>query len=305
MNRVAKELEERIKAEEAKMQEPVPEPEVVAAEPEVNPEPQPQPEPDPAPESEVQEDLAKKYMEEAENWKKRRKDAERGLHESLQEKAELKKQLEALQQEIESLKTSRTSMPDHEVDDLWAGYDDIKKAFHADLERRLPKSDPRIEQALRELEEQKALVKQQEQERRMQEHYARVASIHPDAADFFNPDSEKSKILLGWAINQAPEYQEAAENPGAHSEQFVIRMLNELKRDLGMTKKAEKPALGDIAVQKSSTSKPAAKVDADIFSEQELGSMKDLIAQNRRDPEKLREIMAKLERTEQHLLTRR
>jgi len=132
----------------------------------------------------------------------------------------------------------------------------------------------------------------------MEDHFARVASVHNDAADFFNPEKDIARALEGWAHSQAPEYLEAVTNPVSKSPEFVARMLKEFKQEIGLTKKAVKPDLGDIAVQKNAAPTiPAKKPENDVFTADELKRLPQMIAANRGNAEALAAIDAKLERT--------
>ena len=242
------------------------------------------------------EELMAKYKEEAEQWKKRRKDAEKGLTEMGQERAELKKQVDELRSQIESLKIQPTISTESPLD--WEGFDDIGNKVEQRLGLLKNEMETKLQETMRLLEQERQKAKDIEFRTKAEEHYAKVASVHPDASDFFNPEHEMNAVLLGWAQTQAPEYLEAVENPVGRSPQFVSRMLSELKRDIGMTKTKAKPDLGDIAVKKGATTvSPAAKQEVDVFTEEELAALPRLIANARGNQEALAAIEAKLDRT--------
>lgn len=242
------------------------------------------------------EELIAKYKEDAEQWKKRRKDAEKGLTEMGQERAELKKQVDELRTQIEALKAQPTVSTESPLD--WEGFDDIGNKVEQRLGMLENRLESKLQETMRLLEQEREKAKEIEFRTKAEEHYAKVASVHSDASDFFNPEHEMNAVLLGWAQTQAPEYLETVENPISRSPQFVSRMLSELKRDLGMTKAKAKPDLGDIAVKKGATVvAPAAKQEVDVFTDEELASLPRLIASARGNQDALAAIEAKLDRT--------
>lgn len=249
------------------------------------------------------EDLIAKFKEEAEAAAKRKKELEAGMTKAFQESAEYKKALKERDDELARLKAeldaARIQKETEELDSSrWEGYDDIGKAVKAELAIERARILAEVEEAKRiATQEREALLKQAEQ-RKMEEHFARVAAVHSDAADFFNPEKDLARALEGWAHSQAPEYLEAVSNPVSKSPEFVARMLKEFKQEIGLTKKAVKPDLGDIAVQKNAApSTPAKKPELDVFTDAELKSLPQMVAANRGNAEALAAIEAKLERT--------
>ena len=139
------------------------------------------------------EDLIAKFKEEAEAAAKRKKEMEAGMTKAFQESAEYKKALKERDDELARLKAeldnARIQKETEQLDSsLWEGYDDIGKAVKAELARERARILAEVEEAKRiATEEREALLKQAEQ-RKMEEHFARVAAVHNDAADFFNPE---------------------------------------------------------------------------------------------------------------------
>ncbi len=249
------------------------------------------------------EDLIAKFKEEAEAAAKRKKEMEAGMTKAFQESAEVKKALKERDDELARLKAeldnARIQKETEQLDSSrWEGYDDIGKAVKAELAIERARILAEVEEAKRiATQEREALLKQAEQ-RKMEEHFARVAAVHNDAADYFNPEKDLARALEGWAHSQAPEYLEAVSNPVSKSPEFVARMLKEFKQEIGLTKKAVKPDLGDIAVQKSAApSTPAKKPELDVFTDEELKRLPQMVAANRGNAEALAAIEAKLERT--------
>ena len=246
------------------------------------------------------EDLLKKFKEEGDKLKQRKKELERGLNETARERNELKEELDRIRQELESVKSLKHVETQTQSID-WEGFDDIGQKVMQSQSQLKAELQAQVNEAKRMLEEERKRSQDLLLKAKAEEHYQKVASVHNDAADYFNPDNDKHAVLMGWAQFQAPEYATAADNPLSMSAEFVSRMLTELKRDIGATKAKAKPALGDIAVAKDGSSKPANKVAADVFTNDELRNLDSMIAQNRKNPEALKQIMEKLERTEKTL----
>ena len=249
------------------------------------------------------EDLIAKYKEEAEAAAKRKKEMEAGMTKAFQESAEVKKALKERDDELARLKAelenARIQKETEQLDSSrWEGYDDIGKAVKAELAIERARILAEVEEAKRiATAERDALLKQAEQQK-MADHFSRVAAVHNDAADYFNPEKDLARALEGWAHSQAPEYLEAVLNPVSKSPEFVARMLKEFKQEIGLTKKAVKPDLGDIAVQKTATpTTPAKKPELDVFTDAELKRLPQMVAANRGNAEALAAIEAKLERT--------
>ena len=249
------------------------------------------------------EDLIAKYKEEAEAAAKRKKEMEAGMTKAFQESAEVKKALKERDDELARLKAelenARIQKETEELDStLWEGYDDIGKNVKTEIARDRAKILAEIEDLKRVARQEAEALKAQAEQRKMEDHFARVASVHNDAADFFNPEKDIARALEGWAHSQAPEYLEAVTNPVSKSPEFVARMLKEFKQEIGLTKKAVKPDLGDIAVQKNAAPTiPAKKPENDVFTDDELKRLPQMIAANRGNAEALAAIDAKLERT--------
>ena len=249
------------------------------------------------------EDLIAKYKEEAEAAAKRKKEMEAGMTKAFQESAEVKKALKEKEDELARLRAeledARIQKETEQLDTaLWEGYDDIGKNVKTELARDRAKILAEIEDLKRIAREERESLKAQAEQQKMEQHFARVASVHNDAADFFNPEKDLARALEGWAHSQAPEYLEAVMNPVSKSPEFVTRMLKEFKQEIGLTKKAIKPDLGDIAVQKTATpTNPAKKPELDVFTDAELKRLPQMIAANRGNAEALAAIDAKLERT--------
>ena len=249
------------------------------------------------------EDLIAKFKEEAEAAAKRKKEMEAGMTKAFQESAEYKKALKERDDELARLKAeldaARIQKETEELDStLWEGYDDIGKNVKTEIARDRAKILAEIEDLKRVARQEAEAIKAQAEQRKMEDHFARVASVHNDAADFFNPEKDIARALEGWAHSQAPEYLEAVTNPVSKSPEFVARMLKEFKQEIGLTKKAVKPDLGDIAVAKSSAPTiPAKKPENDVFTDAELKRLPQMIAANRGNAEALAAIDAKLERT--------
>ena len=249
------------------------------------------------------EDLIAKYKEEAEAAAKRKKEMEAGMTKAFQESAEVKKALKERDDELARLKAelenARIQKETEELDStLWEGYDDIGKNVKTEIARDRAKILAEIEDLKRVARQEAEALKAQAEQRKMEDHFARVASVHNDAADFFNPEKDLARALEGWAHSQAPEYLEAVTNPVSKSPEFVARMLKEFKQEIGLTKKAVKPDLGDIAVQKNAAPTiPAKKPENDVFTDDELKRLPQMIAANRGNAEALAAIDAKLERT--------
>jgi len=249
------------------------------------------------------EDLIAKFKEEAEAAAKRKKEMEAGMTKAFQESAEYKKALKERDDELARLKAeleaARIQKETEELDStLWEGYDDIGKNVKTEIARDRAKILAEIEDLKRVARQEAEALKAQAEQRKMEDHFARVASVHNDAADFFNPEKDIARALEGWAHSQAPEYLEAVTNPVSKSPEFVARMLKEFKQEIGLTKKAVKPDLGDIAVQKNAAPTiPAKKPENDVFTDDELKRLPQMIAANRGNAEALAAIDAKLERT--------
>ena len=249
------------------------------------------------------EDLIAKFKEEAEAAAKRKKEMEAGMTKAFQESAEYKKALKERDDELARLKAeldaARIQKETEELDStLWEGYDDIGKNVKTEIARDRAKILAEIEDLKRVARQEAEAIKAQAEQRKVEDHFARVASVHNDAADFFNPEKDLARALEGWAHSQAPEYLEAVTNPVSKSPEFVARMLKEFKQEIGLTKKAVKPDLGDIAVAKSATPTiPAKKPENDVFTDDELKRLPQMIAANRGNAEALAAIDAKLERT--------
>ena len=249
------------------------------------------------------EDLIAKYKEEAEAAAKRKKEMEAGMTKAFQESAEVKKALKERDDELARLKAelenARIQKETEELDStLWEGYDDIGKNVKTEIARDRAKILAEIEDLKRVARQEAEALKAQAEQRKMEDHFARVASVHNDAADFFNPEKDIARALEGWAHSQAPEYLEAVTNSVSKSSEFVARMLKEFKQEIGLTKKAVKPDLGDIAVQKNAAPTiPAKKPENDVFTDDELKRLPQMIAANRGNAEALAAIDAKLERT--------
>lgn len=249
------------------------------------------------------EDLIAKFKEEAEAAAKRKKEMEAGMTKAFQESAEYKKALKERDDELARLKAeldaARIQKETEELDStLWEGYEDIGKNVKTEFARERNKILAEVEELKRIANAERESMKQQAEQRKMEEHFARVASVHNDAADFFNPEKDIARAFEGWAHSQAPEYLEAVSNPVSKSPEFVARMLKEFKQEIGLTKRAVKPDLGDIAVQKNAApSTPAKKPELDVFTDAELKSLPQMIAANRGNAEALAAIDAKLERT--------
>jgi hypothetical protein len=246
--------------------------------------------------------LLEKYKQEAEAWRERSKkrdaDLERGLHGTIKENKELMEKIESLQTQIASIGKPKQ---DDEEEDLFPEVTAKISPLRSDLDF--------IKKELASLREERSKFIQEAENARLQaaadKHFGEVKAKHEDAYDILCDDeSPLRKAALGWALNRSEEYGDeylqALTDVMSKSSKFVSRVISDFKKDVGLDKQVAKPSTGDIAVKAGASTKPKtepAEDLKDVFSESELANIGNLIHQNRNNPDALKAIEEKLERT--------
>jgi len=249
------------------------------------------------------------WKKQAENLKKRQRDAESHLTPVMQQNAELRKEKQAIMERFEKLEAELSSVKNSQVVHVKDEEEDELESSYPEVSRLVAKKTVALEQKIRqELEARMSLVKEKDAEREIEvasrkrqdyaaDHFARVKSIHPDAEDFVSED-KLGAALVEWAKTQPPMVLRTIEDPLSHDPldvSFVITQFkNATKMNVQQPKQVKRPALGDIVTKAVSSPTRIAEPEAAIapypasFTEDDFNELLVKINNiHRRDDKKL------------------
>lgn len=205
---------------------------------------------------------AEEKQQEAENWKKRKGDADRHLEPTQQENAKLKaeksalsEKLERLEAMVEKLASRATSMPDLDPDDEFdQEYGEVARRIKLVGQQAREEARRQAEELVNPLKEklsfQENLAIERQNEAKLQAHFAAVKAKHPDIEDFIG--QKYGPALVEWANTRPPYVQRIVQNPVEHDADDVSDIITQFKLATGIAKSVKSPAAADIAAKVNS-----------------------------------------------------
>ena len=221
--------------------------------------------------------MAQKKAQEADNWKKRKSDADRHLEPVQQENAHLRKEVGALSEELkeikELLKANRSHAPVvlDENDEFVQNYGDVAQYVarrEAQLRDEILKELRGEVSPLKEkLTFQERLTTDEQNRAREMSHYASVKALHPDIDDFL-PNGKYGPALAEWANTQPPMIGRVMGDPMAFAPEDVADVVARFKSAARLSKQTKTPSPADIASKVNShTNVAPPPVPPDVFED--------------------------------------
>ncbi len=260
--------------------------------------------------------LAEEKSKESDNWQKRRKDAEKELLPALEDRALLKRQLEeakeklaeidALKQELASVKQALTSKPAtfDLPSDFNETYPDIAQALASTVQSVKSDADRRIEMLEAEFKSSRKAREEAEQQALMAQHFNAVKSVHSDLEDFVG--DKYGPALRAWAESQPPIFGRIVSNPVDFDPKDVAAVISQFKKETGYMAKpvAKAPAAGDIGFKAGVTQSPKIEQGITLLSDEEMRRLPELMHQVRFNPEARQKLLDRLGATERKMFNR-
>jgi hypothetical protein len=171
---------------------------------------------------------------------------------------------------------------------------DLKREMEGSTNARLKSIEDAESTRLKSLEAER-------QEAYKVRHELQVKAVHPDVADYFNPDKH-APALAEWVKSQPPMIGNVLNDPLAHTPEDVAFALTSFKNSI-KTPAAKIPSLGDRVQSAKSITTVTEPSKQEYFSEDEMTDkhIETLLRNAKSDPAKLEEIMDKYERTFIHM----